>query len=207
MADALRAWDGAQGADRTEPVVFWLWYRALQRLTFEDETTYRPNGPLHGWLARGASPWFDDRRTAAVEDLAALSRRAMREALERAGSATWGTVHGTISAHALGGIAPLERALGLNIGPRPRAGSLYTVNVADFGSRPPFRNVHAASWRQVVDLGDMEAGAMILSSGQSGNPLSPHYRDQVERWWNGELYAVPLSSSRVAAVGMLRLVP
>ena len=207
VAAALSAWDGTQGADRTEPVVFWLWYRALQRLTFEDETTYRPSGPLHGWLARGGSPWFDDRRTPAVEDLAALSRRAMGEALERAGSATWGALHATVAAHALGGVAPLERVLGLNIGPRPRAGSLYTVNVADFGSRPPFRNVHAASWRQVVDLADMEGGAMIIASGQSGNPLSRHYRDQAELWWNGVLVTVPLSRSRVAAVGMLRLVP
>ncbi len=206
-AAALRAWDGAQGSDRTEPVVFWLWYRALQRLTFDDESTYRPGGPLHAWMVRGASRWFDDRRTAEVEDLAVLSRRAMREALERAGTLTWGAVHQTVGAHALGGVAPLERVLGLNIGPRPRAGSLYTVNVADFGSRPPFRNTHAASWRQVVDLGDMERGAMIIASGQSGNPLSRHYRDQAELWWNGELAEVPLSRSRVAAVGMLRLVP
>lgn len=209
VADALRAWDGTQGADRTEPVVFWLWYRALQRLTFADETSYRPSGPLHHWLALGASPWFDDRRTPEVENLAALSRRAMREALERAGAARWGDVHQTIEAHAMGGVAILNRLLRLTIGPRPRAGSLFTVNVADFGTQPPFRNAHAASWRQVVDLADMEAGAMVLPAGQSGNPLSPRYRDQADRWWRGELFVVPLSRARVAPPGggVLRLVP
>lgn len=207
VAEALRAWDGTQGADRTEPVVFWRWYRALQRRTFEDEVTYMPAGPLHRWLAAGASPWFDDATTPAREDLAEQSIRAMSAALGRGDSARWGDIHPTLARHALGGIAPLARALRLNVGPRPRAGSLYTVNVADFGFGPQFRNTHAASWRQVVDLADMEGGAMILPTGQSGNPRSRHYRDQADLWWNGELATVPLSGARVRPLGVLRLVP
>ncbi len=208
LAARLRAWDGAMGADRTEPTLFYLWYRALQRLTFEDELqgAYAPSGPLQAWLRAGASPWFDDGRTPEREDLAAISLRAMREALPDA-ERRWGEVHQTLGEHVLGGVPVLARLLRLNVGPSPRGGSLYTVNVADFGLRPPFVNVHAASLRQVVDLADPELGGLILTTGQAGHPLSRHYRDQVAAWWDGRLAAVPLSAARVRARAVLRLVP
>jgi len=210
VAKALRAWNGTMGSDRTEPSIFWAWYRALQRLTYEDELPggYAPDSPLHRGLKTGASPWFDDVRTPQKEDLAALAARAMREALPIAEGKRWGTLHQTVSAHMLGGQRILDRVLGLNIGPTARAGSLYTVDVADFsGRRPPYLNMHAASFRQVVDLADLEHGGMLITTGESGNPLSRRYRDQVERWWRGELWTVPLGRDRVAAVGTLRLTP
>jgi len=204
----LRAWDGVMGADRTEPTLFYLWYRALQRLTFEDEVQpgYAPGGPLQAWLRGGASPWFDDARTPEREDLAALSLRAMRDVLPEA-ERRWGAVHQTVGEHVLGDVPVLARLLRLNVGPSPRGGSLYTVNVADFGSRPPFVNAHAASLRQVVDLADPESGGLIITTGQAGHPLSRHYRDQVAAWWDGRLAPVPLSGDRVRARAVLRLKP
>jgi penicillin amidase len=210
VASALHEWNGVMGADRTEPAVFWTWYRALQRLTYEDElpSGYAPSSALHRWLRAGASPWFDDARTPQKEDLAALAARAMREALPLAEGKRWGALHQTLSAHMLGGQRILDRVLGLNIGPTGRAGSLYTVDVADFAARrPPYLNTHAASFRQVVDLGDIQHGGMIITTGESGNPLSRHYRDQVGRWWRGEVWTVPLDRDGMAAVATLHLVP
>jgi len=196
VARALRAWDGTMGSERTEPVIFWLWYRGLQRLTFDDDLggTYAPGDVLQGWLRAGGSPWFDDVRTPAHEDLAALSLVAMRAALADAAGRRWGDIHTTISRHALGTVDPLQVLLRLNLGPTPRAGSLYTVDVADFGLTPPFVNSHAASFRQVVDLAAPDEAGMIITSGESGNPLSRHYRDQVGAWWNGRLARVGRAS-------------
>lgn len=209
LAALLRAWDGTMGADRTEPTLFYVWYRDLQRLTYADDLSgYSPSQPLHRWLRAGGSRWFDDTRTPQREDLAALAARAMREALPVADGVPWGRAHVTVSEHALGGIGPLDRLLGLNIGPSPRAGSLYTVDVADFGAfAPPFENTHAPSFRQVVDLANVEGGRMIVTTGESGNPLSRHYRDQRDRWWHGELWEVPLDRARVASVARLQLTP
>jgi penicillin amidase len=82
------------------------------------------------------------------------------------------------------------------------------VNVGGFGGfTPPFLNTDAASLRHVVDLADPDAGRFVLTTGSSGNPLSPHYRDQAGPWARGELFAVPLSGSSVRAAGELRLVP
>ncbi len=208
-AALLRAWDGTAGSDREEPTLFYTWYRALQRLTFEDELggPMTPSSRLHAWLMAGASPWFDDVRTPATEDLAALAERAMREAVPMAGRRPWGEVHQTVARHALGEVRPLDLLLRLDLGPVPRSGSLYTVNVADFGGfSPPFVNTHAASLRHVVDLADPDGGGFIVTSGASGNPLSRHYRDQLAPWLRGELTTVPIAPDRVQAASELRLV-
>ena len=208
LARMLRAWDGTAGADRVEPSLFYVWYRVLQRLTLEDETGGLPPAMVfQRWLRAGDSPWCDDTRTSEREDCAALSARAMREAIPKVEGLKWGRLHRTLSAHALGGVQLLSRVLGLNIGPAPRAGSPFTVNVASFGARPPFLNTHAASFRHVVDLGDIGRSGMILTTGESGNPVSRHYRDQVARWWNGELWTVPLALSEEAGASTLRLTP
>ncbi len=201
---ALVTWDGTMGADRKTPVIFYTWYRALQRLTFEDELagTAAPGGVLQAAMRAGASPWFDDVRTPAREGMEEMSVRAMREALPLAGTKRWGDVHRTVSRHTLGSARPLDLVLRLNLGPDARGGSLYTVNVADFGAfAPPFTNTHAASFRQVVDMAAPDDAGFIISSGQSGNPLSRHYRDQKRAWYAGML-------ARIGAGGtILRLMP
>jgi len=208
LAQALRTWDGTAGADRAEPSLFYVWYRALQRLALEDET----GGPasssaLQRWLRAGDSPWCDDVRTPERENCAALAVRAMREAIPLAGGVPWGRVHRTISAHTLGRVRPLAGLLGLDIGPSRRAGSPYTVNVAGFGTRLPFTNTFAASFRQVVDLADIDRGRMIITTGEAGHPLSAHYRDQADRWWDGDLWITRLDLDERAGASTLRLTP
>ena len=57
----------------------------------------------------------------------------------------------------------------------------------------------------MVDLAAPEDGQLILTGGQSGHPLSRHYRDQLPMWWRGELWRVPLSAAGVHAIAELRL--
>ena len=205
LAGPLRRWDGTTGVARVEPALFYTWYRELQRLTFDDETTLRPTSAFHRMLWEGASPWFDDVRTTDIrEDLAALAQRAMRAAIPLAEGRTWGEVHRTVSGHTLGTVRPLEVLLRLNVGPFERRGSPFTVNVAGFSEwQPPFINTHAASLRQVVDLADTAMSHVIITTGQSGNPLSRRYRDQAPLWLRGEL--LPLSWNRDASMRVLVL--
>jgi penicillin amidase len=39
--------------------------------------------------------------------------------------------------------------------------------------------------RQVVDLADPEHGSIVITSGESGQPLNAHYDDQTPLWLNG----------------------
>lgn len=46
---------------------------------------------------------------------------------------------------------------------------------------------------------------MIITTGQSGNPVSRHYRDQRPLWWSGQLRMVPLDPGKSGGVVLLRL--
>jgi penicillin amidase len=53
------------------------------------------------------------------------------------------------------------------------------------------------SLRVVIPLGDWESARFVLPGGQSGNPFSPHYDDQLPLWQRGE--GIPIAWSREAA--------
>ena len=206
LADTLRRWDGTMGSDRYEPTLFWNWYRELRAVVARDQPDpFVPSAVFHAALHDDSSLLFDDPRTPARETLREDAAAALRASLQ-VPRRRWGDVHVTVSGHTLGTVKPLDVLLRLNVGPAPRAGSGYTVNVADFSSSSPDVRVnrHAASFRQVVDLAKPDEAWVILTTGESGNPLSRHYRDQRASWWSGRLARVALSGS---AGTTLRLAP
>jgi penicillin G amidase len=81
------------------------------------------------------------------------------------------------------------------------------AGAVDFNSdAEPFANRHAASLRHISDLADPQASVFIQSGGQSGNPLSPHYRDFAGPWARGEYVPMVTERSRLEADGVQRLV-
>jgi penicillin amidase len=45
---------------------------------------------------------------------------------------------------------------------------------------------HGPSYRQIVDLADMEASLFVHPMGQAGHLLSPHYADLLPLWARGD---------------------
>jgi len=62
------------------------------------------------------------------------------------------------------------------------------------------------TYRAIYDLADPEASLFIQSAGQSGNPLSPHYRAFAEPWARGEYVRMTTDRKRLEAEGAQRLV-
>ncbi len=73
----------------------------------------------------------------------------------------------------------------------------------------PYLNVHAAAYRGVYDFADPDSSVFIISTGQSGHPLSHHYDDLGELWRRGEYVPMSLDPTlaRGNAVGVTQLVP
>ena len=73
----------------------------------------------------------------------------------------------------------------------------------------PFYNVHAAGYRGVYDFADPDSSVFIISTGQSGHPLSRHYDNLGELWRRGEYIPMSLDPNlaRAAAVGVTLLEP
>ena len=57
--------------------------------------------------------------------------------------------------------------------------------------------VFGASARMIWDVADWDRSHLLLNLGQSGDPDSPHYRDQLALWRAGELQRLPFSEARV----------
>jgi penicillin amidase len=91
----------------------------------------------------------------------------------------------------------------------PSAGDAYTVNAGavDFNDQAePFANRHAPSLRAISDLAEPQASVFIHSGGQSGNPLSPLYRNFTAAWARGDYVPMITERARLEADGIQRLV-
>ena len=105
----------------------------------------------------------------------------------------WGQVMETTFVHPIGGRLPVLKKL-FSLGPFEQAGTSYTVKQTTLTLGP--------SMRMVVDFGDLNAATLTLTTGESGHPLSRHYRDQFPNWLTGE--GTPLSFA-ASAPGRERL--
>jgi penicillin amidase len=116
----------------------------------------------------------------------------------------WGSLRPLRLRHPLGVSAPLDRML--NLGPVPLGGDTNTVAQAGVSPLAPTSNPAViANHRMVVDLGIPDASRYVIAGGQSGNPLSPHYRDLFALWQRGEGVPIPWSPEAVAAATRDRL--
>ncbi len=134
----------------------------------------------------------------------------------RAGAGTegwrWGKLRQLVLEHPVGRKRPFHKVF--NIGPVPFGGDTNTVAQA---AVDPLNPLATPSPRCVVDVGDFDRSTFILPSGQSGNPLSPHYDDMFPLWLEGEGVTMPQSADeaqrgpddevRQIGVRKLRLTP
>lgn len=58
---------------------------------------------------------------------------------------------------------------------------------------------HSQSFRAVWDVGNWDAGGMVIPSGESGEPASGHYTDLSATWEQGRLVPLPFTDAAVRA--------
>jgi penicillin amidase len=87
----------------------------------------------------------------------------------------------------------LSGAGGLGYGPRPSGGDAFTPDAADGG----LTATAGPSWRMIVSLSSAGVTAQgVYPGGQSENPASPWYADQIPLWWDGQYLPVPEPGSQ-----------
>lgn len=222
MAD----WNGEMSEHLPEPLIYAAWLRALQSRLIRDEL-----GPLESEFTHveplfiervfrnvdGAAVWCDVLQSAPTETCTDISRRALDDALvwlgEKYGPALeswrWGDAHEATHDHQVLGTIPLLSAF-VNIRQSTSGGDNTLMRGRTSGKGDePFQNVHAAGFRGVYDFGDPDSSLFILSTGQSGHPLSRHYDDLGVRWRRGEYIPMSLDPdlARAGSVGTMTLTP
>ncbi|KPJ49025.1 MAG: hypothetical protein AMJ38_04110 [Dehalococcoidia bacterium DG_22] len=227
----LRVWDYQLSPDSVAATIVEAFFLHLLRNTVAAKlgplTDYfigkevHPAIPDSGYFHRSASwllalvkeapaDWFAGRTWPQVmeqslgEAVVAL-RRQLGEDMSRW---TWGRVHYAPFEHVLGRVRALRPLF--NRGPVSVGGDMNTIAAAGYvGSRPYAVYSYAASYRQIIDLSDLNRSVAILPGGQSGHPASHHYSDMIEAWRRVEYH--PLLFDRVEierqAAGKLTLTP
>jgi penicillin amidase len=220
LADALRSWDGVLAPDSVGAAVFEAVSAELSRAVVEA----RAPRSVEAAIGRGFTPlvpftMFMVRRTGHLVDL--LDRRpegwfadGWDEAIRSAGRAArarlvahagpdprawaWGRVRPLTFRHPMSLRPPLDRVF--DLGPIPHGGDGNTVNPAPVDPLDPFGNPDfaVASLRMVVDVGDWSRARFVLPGGQSGNPFSRHYGDQLLLWQRGDALVIAWDEDEIA---------
>ncbi len=222
----LANWNGEMNEHMPEPLIYAAWMRHLQDRLIRDDL-----GPLADefthveplFLERvfrnidGAAAWCDIVQSTAVESCTDVARVALDEALiwidETYGgsleSLRWGDAHTAEHKHQILGEVPFLKWF-VNIYQSTSGGDNTLQRGRTSGDGPnPFANVHGAGYRGVYDFADPDSSVFIISTGQSGHPLSRHYDDMGELWRRGEYVpmSLDLDLARAGAVGITRLFP
>jgi penicillin amidase len=220
----LNEWDGTMAADSVAAAIYQSWYSALVKNTIQDDLgeeitnrflagNYHRFGNSHipmmvEMVQEPTDVWFDDKITPDTEDFEDMARRSLNDALtsltEGYGSDmatwTWGRLHTVTLTHApLGasGIPPVERIA--NGAPIALGGDNTTVNNAAFRWNAPFKVWYGTSMRYLVDVGAFDDAQVVLTTGQSGHLLNPHYQDMTPLWRDGAYLPLPFTEEGVNA--------
>ncbi|MBB5223238.1 penicillin amidase [Amaricoccus macauensis] len=224
--ERLANWNGAMREHDPEPLIYAAWVRSLQRRLVQDEL-----GPLAALVPQadpvflervfrntdGAGAWCDVKQTTAVETCPEMARRALDDALieldERYGppleSWRWGDAHPAVQAHQTLGKVPVLRSL-VNIRQSSSGGDQTLLRGQSTATGPePYANVHAAGFRAVYDFSDPDSSLYVISTGESGHPLSRHYDDLAAIWREAEYIPMSLDPAlaRAGALGVTVLTP
>lgn len=224
--ELLAAWDGDMNEHLPEPLIYVGWARALQARLIRDELGPLANGftrvePL--FLERvyrdveGAGHWCDVLQSAPTETCSDIARLALDDALlelsakygKNIESWRWGDAHEARQDHPALGKAPFLKWL-MNIRQSTSGGDQTLMRgMTSDDPDDPYLNINGPVYRGVYDFADPDSSVFVISTGQSGHPLSRHYDDMSELWRRGDYVPMSLDSAlaRAAATGVTLLEP
>ena len=224
--DLLANWNGEMNEHLPEPLIYAAWLRALHKRLIVDEL-----GPLHEAFTHaeplfiervfrdvaGAGIWCDVAQSRRQESCAEMSRLALDDALaelvatygSEITALRWGEAHQATHDHPVLGDVPILKWF-VNIRQSASGGDHTLQRGKTSGTGPnPYLNVHAGGYRGVYDFADPDSSVFIISTGQSGHPLSRHYDNLGKLWRRGEYVPMTLDETlaRAGATGVTTLTP
>lgn len=222
-AEALRlleSWDGQVLRSHPEPLIFNAWLREATAAIVADDLgplfpAYRRADPRFlRHVLTGEREWCDDAATAPAETCGAVLSAALERALHglsrRFGpdisAWRWGDAHVARFRHPTLGVLPLiGRTADIAIATDGDDHTISRGTTRLSSRRSPFAHVHGATLRAIYDLSDLDRSLFMQPTGQSGNPLSPHYRDLNRAWRDGRYVTMPALPA--GEVQRLRILP
>jgi len=203
LRQILQAWDGNLAADRPEGLIYSTWMRHFTTQLYQDELGddfeqfWAARREFVDGVLRGEyASWCNDIRTSNVETCHQIAGNALdstyleitKKYREPIADLKWGSIHQAKFSHPLLSNTPLGRFFNVRV---PVGGDASTVNVAHSSYRSGnFDVLWGASMRAIYDFSDLNSSLFMHGPGQSGNVMSPHYRDLAAAWGAGEFFEI-----------------
>jgi len=211
----LQNWDGNYNSESIAPTIYNRFLYEFLVNTYKDEMGRAfdqfINTPVQKknvavQMAKTSSVWWDDVNTPNIKEIRQdILARSIKNAISfletQLGNDlenwTWNKVHTVEYKHSIGEVPSLRKYF--NVGPFEVMGGNEVINNQLFKlDSTGYYKVHSGpSTRRVIDFSDVEKSVSILPTGQSGNPLSDHYKDQAEKYNKGEFVPMLLNHNEI----------
>ena len=193
----LKAWNGEVLIDTPEGTLFYgLQASIIRAILFDElgETRYEEyisKTDMYSFLKyiyeEPESKLWDNKNTEAVEDMKTTLQTAFEYAATELSKKfgddienwSWEKAHTLNLKHPLGSVFPLNHIF--NLGPYPAHGGGSLVNNMRCAKEDLEFNVkYGPSTRRLIDFANLDNSLGVLPAGNSGNPFSKYYDDQVK---------------------------
>ncbi|HNQ11651.1 MAG TPA: penicillin acylase family protein [Bacteroidia bacterium] len=212
----LKKWNGSFNKEESTPVFFNQFLFEVLELLLLDELgtedfkamlkTHVLKTGMERILKNDSSVWWDNvltknHRETKIEIINQAFYNAVRKLNTVYGKKyekwKWGNAHQLEHPHLIGKQEPLNKIL--NVGPFATSGGNETVNNMGYEMNEKGKMLvrFGPSMRKILDLAHPEEGWNISPTGQSGNFMSKHYRDQAEMFVNGSYRSMTMNHERI----------
>ena len=203
----LQEWDGRMEPDRVAASIFDVffrhWSRRVAEARFSTEVAEAMASVVGGLaltlLSEDTAGWFTNADR--VQSVVAAFGDALAELEERLGAEMtrwqWGNLHTITLRHPLSKRGELSQLL--DRGGLPVRGNGMTVcNTGYVVTSDNYDVALGANYRLIADFSATPPGLWAVdAAGQSGNPGSAHYCDQLTEWIAGDYHFLPLDRAQI----------
>ncbi|MBN9388998.1 MAG: penicillin acylase family protein [Chloroflexi bacterium] len=112
---------------------------------------------------------------------------------------SWGKLHTkSFEQNPVGGAAPFPINAILNLKTVELGGDDTTIAAMAYSYGQPYKLDSGVSYRQVVDLANLDASVIVNSVGQSAQPFNQHYGDNIDDWLSGKYHPFVFSEAKLS---------
>ena len=211
----LKDWNGEYKKEDTAPTIYNRFLYEFLEGTFKDELgesfpMFMQTPLMKKMIAvqakKAVSVWFDDVTTEPKETKSDIVQRSFINAIsflenqlgDTVSLWSWNKVISVEHGHALAAGGETLRKI-FNVGPFSMDGGNEVINNQLFTLNETgiYKVKAGPSTRRVIDFSNIENSVSILPTGQSGNVFSKHYKDQAQKYVNGEFVKTMLNKDEI----------
>jgi len=212
----LQNWNGDYKSNEIAPTIYTKFMYHFLHLTFADEMgeegfqqfleTHLYKRQIAKQIKNRKSVWWDDINTKEIKELrdeifTTAFHQSITELENQFGDDLenwqWGKAISVTHKHAFDTVASLRGFF--NVGPFVTNGGNEVINnqIFSINKTGVYKVIAGPSTRRIIDFSDIENSLTIIPTGQSGNVFSKYYKDQSQKYLDGEFVKMMMNKGEI----------